>query len=344
MDSAELLRQAIQAARTGREMTARNLFQDVVRMDPNNEIAWMWLSGLLDPLEDRILACERVLSINPGNRQIRAYKDKLLKEQNTVHRRRGSELDEKVQQVRWYIEDGKRDDALLLLQKILREDNNQIDAWLLFAELSIGIDDKVRAYEAIVRIDPSDGAAREKLRQYRYFQHNPLELAAYYEEEGKLDQALELYQVLAAGAGDGPEFERIYKNIVRLEDAKFENIRHVRPGFTILRLSVGLPLLYVLEVLIQEGLNPIRHPAPDLWIGMPLVALGSFLLAVAGIRSRHAIWQRWFGEQEGRGSNAARVLVAIAGWMMVLTPHLLLVWNSYLRMLTFQTPAIPWIK
>jgi len=344
MDSAELLRQALQAARSGRELTARDLFQDVVRIDPNNELAWMWLSGLLDPLEDRIAACERVLSINPGNRQIRAYKDGLLKEQNVARQNKLSELDEKVQQVRWYIEDAKRDEALLLLQNILREDNGHKDAWLLFADLSVNIHDKVRAYEAIVQIDPSDQTARETLKRYRYFHHNPLELAASYEEEGELDKALELYRVLATEAGDGSEFERIYKNIVRLEDVKIENVRHVRPSLTILRLSVGFPLLYLLEVLIQEGLNPIRHPAPDLWIGIPMVIFGSFLLTVAGIRSRHAIWQRWFGEPDGRGSNVTRVLVAVSGWGMVLTPHLLLMWDSFMRLQTFQTPFIPWIR
>lgn len=344
MSSSQLLRQAIQAARSGREMTACNLFQDVVRLDPNNEIAWMWLSGLLDPLEDRISACERVLSINPGNQRIRAYKDKLLKEQEAEGQRKLSKLDEEVQQVRWYIEDGKRDEALFLLQKILRDHNGHKEAWLLFADLSVRINDKVRAYEAILQIDPSNDSARENLKRYKYFQRKPLELAAYYEEEGMLDQALELYRVLAAEAGDGSEFERIYKNIVRLEDAKIENIRHIRPAFTVFRLSLGLPLLYILEVLIQEGLNPVKYPAPGLWIGIPPVIFGSFLLAVAGIRSRHAIWQKWFGEQEGRGSAAARALVAISGWMMVLTPHLLLVWNSYLRMQTFQTPTIPWIR
>ena len=325
-------------------MTACNLFQDVVRLDPENETAWMWLSGLLDPLEDRIAACERVLSINPGNLQIRGYMDKLLEEQHADRLKKVSELEGKVQQVRGYVEGGKRQEALLLLQQILRDDPNQTEAWSIFADLSTGIDDKVRAYEKIMQINPSNDSAREMLKRYRYFQQNPLELAAYYEEEGELDQALEVYHGLAAGAGAGSEFDHIYKNIVRLEDAKIDNIRHIRPAFTILRLSVGLPLLYLLEVFIQEGLNPIKYPTPDLWIGIPVVVLGSFLLAVAGIRSRHAIWQRWFGEQEGRGSHAARVLVAIAGWMMVLAPQLLLVWNAYLRLQTFQTPTIPWIR
>ena len=344
MDSAEILHKALQAARSGRELTARDLFQDVVRMDPDNEIAWMWLSGLLDPLEDRLTACERVLSINPGNQKMRAYRDKLLKEYDVIAKRKTTESDDKVQQVHWFLEDGKRAEALLLLQNILREDDGQKEAWRLFADLSVSINDKVRAYEAIVRTDPSDHAAREALKRYRYFQRNPLELATHYEEEGDLDSALDLYNVLAAEAGDSSEFERIYKNIVRLEDAKIEKVRHVKPALTILRLSIGLPLLYILEVLIQEGLNPIRHPSPGLWLGIPLVVLGSFLLTVAGLRVRHVIWRRWFGEQGERGSNVMRTIVATAGWVMVLAPHLLLVWDSYLRLQTFQIPAIPWIR
>lgn len=341
MTSENLLRQALQAAHSGRELTARDLFQDVVRLDPDNELAWMWLSGLLDPLEDRIMACERVLSINPGNQKMQAYKGKLLGEQKAALQQKVSKLDEKVQQVRWQIEDGKRDEALFLLQNILQEENEHKEAWLLFARLSVNINDKVRAYEAIVQIDPSDQAARESLKRYSYFQRNPLELAASYEEDGKLDKALDLYHVLAAEAGDGPAFERIYKNIVRLENTKTENIRHIRPAFNILRLSIGLPLLYILEVLIQEGLNPIKYPAPDLWIGIPMVIFGSFLLAVAGIRSRHAIWTRWFGEPNGQGSIMARVLVAVSGWGMVLIPHLLLVWDSFVRLQSFQVPFIP---
>jgi tetratricopeptide (TPR) repeat protein len=344
MDAAELLQQALEAARAGRDLTARDLFQDVVRLDPNNETAWLWLSGLLDPLEDRIMACERVLSINPGNHQVRAYLKQLIEEQQAAHQKKTSELDEKVQQVRWLIEEGRREEALQFLQVILREDDSRKDAWQLFADLSIGINDKVRAYAAIVQHHPSDEEARALLKRFKYYQRNPLELAAYYEEEGEQDKALELYRSLAARAGDSSEFDRIYKNISRIKYLQRKKIRYVRPSFNILRLSTGLPLLYAFEILIQEGLNPIRHPAPHLWIGLPMVAVGGFLLAVSGVRSRHVIWQRWFGEFEGRGSTAARILVSIAGWFLVLAPHLLLALDSVVRMQTFETPTIPWIR
>ena len=76
----QLLQQAISAARAGRELTARDLFLDIVKADPRNETAWMWLTGLLDNREDCILACERVLEINPANDHARRYLSKLLGE------------------------------------------------------------------------------------------------------------------------------------------------------------------------------------------------------------------------------------------------------------------------
>jgi hypothetical protein len=230
---------------------------------------------------------------------------------------------------------------LFLLQKILGEENTHKEAWSLFAELSADINDKVRAYQNIVQIDPSDNLAREALKRFRYFQRNPLELAASYEEDGELDKAMDLYNVLAIQAGTTPGFEHIHKNIIRLEDAKIENLRHIKPSFTILRLSAGLPLLYILEVFIQDGLNPIKHPTLDLWIGIPMVVFGSFLLTVAGVRVRHAIWRRWFGQEGERGSKAMRVLVAASGLILALTPHLLLLWDSFLRLRSFQIPAGP---
>ncbi|MDK1028909.1 MAG: hypothetical protein QGD88_07560 [Anaerolineae bacterium] len=51
-----------------------------------------------------------------------------------------------------------------------------------------------------------------------------MELAEDYEEHGQNKKALDLYRTLAAEAVDSSEFDRIYKNIVRLEGKKNENL------------------------------------------------------------------------------------------------------------------------
>jgi tetratricopeptide (TPR) repeat protein len=98
------------------------------------------------------------------------------------------------------LDSGKRNEAMLLLQNFLRAEPGHKEAWELFAELSTSVQDKVRAYEAILEVDPGDAAAGAVLKRYRYFQRNPQELAAHYEEEGDLENALALYQVAGNGS------------------------------------------------------------------------------------------------------------------------------------------------
>ncbi len=73
MDSTDVLRRAVDLARAGKRVEARTILLDVVENDPRNEIAWMWLSGLVDSLDDQIIACENVLAINPANERVRLY-------------------------------------------------------------------------------------------------------------------------------------------------------------------------------------------------------------------------------------------------------------------------------
>lgn len=342
MNTSTLLQQAIDAARSGKEQAARDMFLEIVRIEPGNEVAWMWLTGLLDELEDRIIACERVLSINPKNQKTRKYFDRLLEEQKARDRKNLFEVEERVLKAHELIKKRRRPEALLLLQNIVNEEKGSKQAWLLYADLAPDISDKVRAYETIFRIEPHSEEIRQTLERYRYYQRNPMELAASYEEDGKLDEALDLYRFLAKDASDPSEFDRIYKNITRLEDVEVENIQHIQPSLTIIRLSAGLPILYLLEIFLQEGLNPVKNPAFALWLGIPPVILGSFLVTVAGVSLRHAIWKKWFGAPGSKGSMAARVLVSALGLMLVLGPHLLLIWDSVLRLQNFQIPAIPW--
>jgi hypothetical protein len=99
-------------------------------------------------------------------------------------------------------------------------------------------------------------------------------------------------------------------------------------------------LLYLFLVLVQVGLNPFAHPNFLLWFGLPLVAAGSFLLSISEIRSQHAFWQTMFSE-EGEGSNFARLVTAMAGWLLVIFPHLFLMIDSINRLRVFQIPPKP---
>ena len=68
----QLLRQGIAASRAGQSQDAKRLLRQAIELDPDNESAWLWLSGVVDSLSERQHCLEQVLRLNPGNAHARA--------------------------------------------------------------------------------------------------------------------------------------------------------------------------------------------------------------------------------------------------------------------------------
>ena len=64
-----LLRNGIAAAKTGDRVQARQVLKRVTELDPNNELAWLWLASVAESLLDARQYLRRVVEINPGNAQ-----------------------------------------------------------------------------------------------------------------------------------------------------------------------------------------------------------------------------------------------------------------------------------
>ncbi len=283
MSSADLLRRGIEAAHAGRRIEAREIFLQVVEANQRSEVAWMWLSGLVDDLEDQIIACENVLAINPENQKVRLFLDG-LKRKRRISRGEGFEISqgEPVRQN---------------TQPVKKENRS---------------------------------AAKSVPR-------DPMRTAGFLEQDGKFDQALEIYKVEAARAKDLHVFDQIYKNIIRIEKILAENIKFIPPGSSVFRLTFTWPLLYLSLALVQVGLKPMEHLTSYLWFAFPWVVLGSFLVAVSEVRYRHVIWRKVF-QETGDGSLIARIIVGIAGWLMIFIPLTLLLIDSLNRLSVFQIP------
>lgn len=286
--SAELLRQGVDAARAGRKTDARDLLIRVVEVEPRNELAWMWLTGLVDDLEDKIIACENVLAINPANDKVKAYLDCLLQQRMPVPSQTMPEKSGEMDVKRSVAGRGPTASKLITAQDLLSQAEQQ-------------------------------------------------------EYEGKFREAVQTYERLAARTKDSQEFDHIYRQIVRLEHLQKEKIRFVPPASSILRMTFTWPLLYFSLAFIQIGLNPIAHFSFLLWLGLPFVVLGSFLLSVSEVRGRHVIWQKVFLEQ-GNGSRFARGVLAATGWILVIIPFVLMALNSLARLQGFQIPPEPFFR
>jgi tetratricopeptide (TPR) repeat protein len=339
--SSEVLQQAIRAARAGHKLEARDLLIELVEVDPRNEMAWIWLSGLVDTLEDRIIACENVLTINPANEKMRAHLAELQRQHQTFLARKN--IDDAIalfNQAKAHALQNDLTTALQLARQAVEKREDYEEAWLLIGRISPDMDQQIVALEKASRLNPSNTETASALKQTRYLKANPMDAAARLEELGKFEEALKVYEVQAAIAKNLKDFDHIQKQIIRINRLREEKIRHVAPTSSIARLTFGWPLLYLSLALMQMGLNPLKHPNFYLWLGLPLVILGGFLLALAEVRSHHVIWQKFFREQ-GAGSSFARSVAASTGWFLVLIPHVWLVLDSWNRLRNFTIPSLP---
>jgi lipoprotein NlpI len=66
-DTTELLQRGIALAKAGRREEARDILLQVVQQDERNESAWLWISGVVDTDDDKAIALENVLTLNPNN-------------------------------------------------------------------------------------------------------------------------------------------------------------------------------------------------------------------------------------------------------------------------------------
>ncbi|HSB01156.1 MAG TPA: hypothetical protein VLE49_10930, partial [Anaerolineales bacterium] len=216
--SAEVLQRAIQAARAGRKTEARDLLIDLVEVEPRNEMAWMWLSGLVDSLEDRIIACENVLTINPANEKVRTYLADLQRQyMSFLAEKNSKEAIDLFNQAKAYEERKDLNTALQLAMQAVEKCEDYEEAWLMIGTISPDMNQQFAALEKAAKLNPSNTKTASALKQIRYLKTNPMDVAARLEEAGKFEEALKIYEVQAAVTKDLKEFDRIYNKIMRIE-------------------------------------------------------------------------------------------------------------------------------
>ncbi|HVU10663.1 MAG TPA: tetratricopeptide repeat protein [Phototrophicaceae bacterium] len=66
-DARELRQRGIRLAKEGQKDQARELLQQSIRIEPNNEAAWLWLASVARDNRERVFCLEKLLEINPNN-------------------------------------------------------------------------------------------------------------------------------------------------------------------------------------------------------------------------------------------------------------------------------------
>lgn len=67
----DLRQRGIAAAKSGDKDTARQLLQQSIRLEPNNEAAWLWLASVARDAREKTFCLQKLLEINPQNETAR---------------------------------------------------------------------------------------------------------------------------------------------------------------------------------------------------------------------------------------------------------------------------------
>lgn len=147
------LEEAYKAAAEGARAHANELLDLVLERNPESEEAWLLRSDLVEDRAARVSILEKVLAINPENAEAR---DALEAIGHAVAR-------EQLQEANVAAIRGDRDRAVSLLDEALAKSPEMEEGWMLRSHLAEGFDDKVRAFEKVLEINPGNVAARASM-------------------------------------------------------------------------------------------------------------------------------------------------------------------------------------
>ncbi|MBT3336734.1 MAG: hypothetical protein HN855_15965 [Anaerolineae bacterium] len=319
MSRQDRLQVAIAKAKAGHELSARDLFLDIVHDEPDNKLAWLWLVGLLDNTDDLISACENILRIGPADARVQRRLGELRRTQKAQLE---SWTDEKLREASSLLKDGEIDFALIRLREILKKVPRAERALALLAKYSPDLNEQVQALKDLSVLDPQNEQKRAVLERLHYFKEHPLELAALYEERGEWDKAIKVFDGVATNTSGRREWDHVMREVSRLEYLQKERIAYVSPLLSIIRLTAGPPLLFFFLIVTQVGYDFSYF---TLVMGLELLAVvaGAFLLALATIGGEHTLWRR-LGNAAGRATKPLRLLVGVVGMLIILLPFVLL--------------------
>jgi hypothetical protein len=323
MDTSGLFRHAIAAAKAGQRAQARALLLDVVDQDPQNELAWLWLSDQLDDMGDRIAALEHALAINPSNVRVRERVENFRQERQAALDRQSAQLQERFQRALKAHKAGQQKEALALLVHYVQEDERNEQAWLLLSHLAPDIKDQIVALENALTLNPDNAEAKSRLARLQQLQQNPLRLGEIYEEKGETDKAIAEYLTASRQARSPAERAEANRRFEAVQNRPASpDIKPVRPALTVARLAIGPALLYGFMILVQSGLDPLR--LSPLWcLGGVGVLLGSLLIAMTSLKPTHPVWDSIARGLGGESEPIARITLVLMGCLILLVLYAL---------------------
>jgi twitching motility two-component system response regulator PilG len=148
----KLLEDGINAALAGNKVRARQLLMQVVTAEPANEVAWMWLAGVAETIEQTTHSLMTVLKLNPNNdRAKQGLRQTRMKAAQEALKRQDARS------------------AWQWLSDAARDEPNNEEIWLAMASAGAAINSEaaVKCLQRVLEINPNNERAKSGLTWYQ---------------------------------------------------------------------------------------------------------------------------------------------------------------------------------
>ena len=361
--AAEQLKRAVVIARIGERSRALELFREITAQDPDCADAWLWLSELADTLEEQTASLEKAQALFPadeaGRRDLQTHLNILRgaiplgppavpimandaapvqgKQEPDEEQRAQDEILRQAQRLAMV---GNRGEALRLLNGLVEKYAREERAWLLLSELQPDPEDKVRALEKVIEINPGNQDAARRIEALQPVLKNPLQRGTFMEERGEFDEAIHLYRSLTVHSSSATVRVEAHRRIenLRLQQEAYQ-VQPVNPTLNLARVTLGPVLLFGIMIFIQSGLN-LYHTPILAYPGMVFVLIGSLLVSTTEMRPMHPKWVEWFGKPGTAKEIRVRRDARWIGWGMMAIPFTLFLIEAGFRLGVMQASMI----
>jgi hypothetical protein len=231
---------------------------------------------------------------------------------------------------------GQRQEALSLLLRYVEVDERSERAWTLLSELVPDLPDKVTALENVLTLNPANLAMQQRLDRLRRADGNDLAQGKLYEEMGDLDMAIHAYiQAGLQARTPAQKLEARYRLNAAQIHQQVPDYQIVGPRANWARLVVGPLAFYGCLLLVQGGFNPFAV-SPVLCLGSLGVLLGAAALVLTRSMPTEMLWIAWLANKNQQDEAVVRHLAETVGVVLFLAPFILLFWDAWQRLLSFD--------
>lgn len=345
MNRTELFQTAVTKAKAGERSQARDLLLELVEVEPKHELAWLWLSELVDEPEDKIIALENALTINPARHQTQQRLNSLrqkyaaaLEPAETHFATNGYSLvaatmDEvEFAEIQQLLAAGNMSAGRERLAAFLRRYANHEAGWWLMAQNADTQSNKLTALDHVLRLNRQHPEVPGVLATVTPTNNDFLAMGRLYERLEQWEKA-EQYYKRALKSPINADRLLAKKRLPHVsEQVRLANIKYTSPMATVVRLAAGPTLLYTLLVLVQSGLKPLQV-SPLLCLGNLAFVAGLLLWGGLMYHPEHPWLERWRGTAVSAPHSLPLRLIALT---CIALPILVLLLLAISRLLAFD--------